>query len=176
MNFKVHKIMPDASFFIPLPLSMNWIMAVNMILYGTMPCGISFAGYIRRECNGISVGLSSCAHEKKYFSKGVEKVCRFFGCVEFLCKHTHTHTHTHNRHARQYTEYYLNFNQLAGLFLSDYPAFPHKSHTINTIPPPLPSRQRREGCALPGGMRYMDMPCPYAAGTVYMPTPCRIQS
>lgn len=71
---------------------------------------------------------------------------------------------THNRHARQDTKYHLTVNQLAGFFFPDCPDFSYEIHPIKNIPPPLPLRQRSEDCALSGGMRNMDMPCPYAAG------------
>ena len=71
---------------------------------------------------------------------------------------------THNRHARQDTKYHLTVNQLTGFFFPDCPDFSYEIHPIKNIPPPLPLRQRSEDWARSGGMRDMDMPCPYAAG------------
>ena len=68
------------------------------------------------------------------------------------------------RAPRQDTKYHITVNQLAGFFFPDYSAFSYEIHPIKNIPPPLPLRQRSEDCALSGGMRDMDMPCPYAAG------------
>lgn len=71
-------------------------------------------------------------------------------------------------YARQDTKYHLTINQLAGFFFLDYPVFSYETHSINPIPPPLPLRQRTEDCVLSGGMRYMEMPCPYAARMSFM--------
>ncbi|WP_206514142.1 hypothetical protein, partial [Bacteroides gallinarum] len=71
-------------------------------------------------------------------------------------------------YARQDTKYHLTINQLAGFFFLDYPVFSYETHSINPIPPPLPLRQRTEDCVLSGGMRYMEMPCPYVAGKSFM--------
>ena len=87
-----------------------------------------------------------------------------------------THTHTHNRPARQYTEYSLIIKELAGLSVREYPAFPPENHTIDTVAPSPPgSCLRRERRALSGGMRYMVLPCPYAAGVFYPPMSNRMQ-
>ena len=160
--------MLNASFPIYLQLSMNWKMTVNAISYGVMPYGPTSAGCIGRDIMIFPSGSCHALTKKRnIFSKAWRKSAGYLAVWDFFVTHTHTHTHTH-RHARQDTKKYLIFNQLVEFFFSYYLVFPYKFHAINTIPPPLPSWQRREDCALSGGMRYMDMLCPYAAGKSFM--------
>lgn len=79
-------------------------------------------------------------------------------------------------YARQDTNYPLNTKELAGVFVSENPAFSPENHAIDTAAPSPPdSCLRRERRALSGGMRYMDMPCSYTAGMFCAPMSNRIQ-